>query len=144
MSKIELMNDEYVALWYHQKPKIIHHQIRGFLPSEVFRALLTRGAECLEQNRAKKWLSDDSSSAPIRPEDGQWGNTVWAPRVIAAGFAYWAIVLPQKAIAQLQMQRFCAEYRARGITVELFDRADPALAWLVNADRPDSSEGTPR
>jgi hypothetical protein len=136
VSKIELMNNEHVALWYHPDVKVIHHQIHGFVPSQVFRELLTRGAEALEEHQAQKWLSDDTKSSPIRPEDYHWGDTVWAPRVIAAGFKYWAIVLPDKAVAQIQMQRFCEEYRARGVTVELFERDDRALAWLSRVDQP--------
>jgi len=134
MARIGLLSKEYVTLWYHPDLKIVHHKIHGFAPSVHFRELLTRGAECLEQNGCRKWLSDDRDSAPIRPEDNEWGDTVWAPRVIAAGFAYWAIVVPDKAVARLQMQRFCNEYRERGVTAELFDTDERALAWLANAD----------
>ena len=134
MSKIELLSNEHVALWFHTDQKIVHHEIRGFAPSREFRNLLTRGAELIEQHHAQKWLSDDTRSSPIRTEDYHWGDTVWAPRVIAAGFKYWAIVLPNKAVAQIQMQRFCEEYRARGVTVELFEKADRGLAWLGSVD----------
>lgn len=134
VSRIELLNDD-VALWYHPEPKIIHHQIRGLLPPGALQKLLTKGAECLEQHHAQKWLSDDSQSVPIRPEDYEWGDKVWAPRVIKAGFRYWAIVLPEGAVAQLQMQRFCAEYRARGVTAELFTHEQRALEWLTQVDR---------
>lgn len=134
MSKIELLNNEHVGLWFHTEEKVVHHQIRGFAPSKDFRNLLTKGAEAMEEYHAQKWLSDDRKSSPIRPEDYQWGDTIWAPRVIAAGFKYWAIVLPDKAIAALQMERFCEEYRARGVTVELFEKEEAAFAWLKSAD----------
>jgi hypothetical protein len=133
MNKIALLGNEYVKLWYHPEPKIIHHEILNSPPSAIFREMLTKGAECLEQHGATKWLSDDSRNKLVQPEDNVWGDTVWAPRVIKAGFKFWAIVLPKQALGHLQMQRFCREYRARGVVVELFEKTDAALKWLTSS-----------
>ena len=133
MNKITLFENEYVKLWYHPVPKIVHHEISKSPPSDVFRKMLTKGAECLELHDAMKWLSDDSKNVLIGQEDNKWGDTVWAPRMIKAGFKFWAIVLPKRAIGQLQMQRFCKEYRNRGVTVELFEKVEAALKWLTSA-----------
>ena len=65
---------------------------------------LTTGAEYLENHGAQKWLSDDRNSVVIGADDVQWGETVGAPRVIKAGFKYWATVTPSKAVAALQMK----------------------------------------
>ena len=128
-----LLKNDHVNLWYHPAERIIHHELHGFAPSAAFRELLSTGADCLEHNSARKWLSDDSDGAVLREEDAHWGDTVWAPRVIAAGFRYWAIVLPANAIASMQMKRFCSEYARRGVTVELFDNPTSAMDWLKQA-----------
>jgi hypothetical protein len=33
----------------------------------------------------------------------EWADTVWLPRVLRAGFKFWAIVLPKAAIGKLNM-----------------------------------------
>ena len=133
MDPIILLANDYVSLWHHPDENIIHHKINKFVESASFRAMLTAGAECLEKHRCKKWLSDDKDSTVIRDGDAEWATTVWSPRVIRAGFKYWAIVLPSAAIGQLNMKRFADEYRHRGVTVSVFDNVDAAFGWLKAA-----------
>ena len=104
--------------------------IDKYLEDGIFREVLTAGAECMEENKAQKWLSDDRGNTVIRKEDNEWGDAVWSPRVIAAGFKYWAVVVPEKALGQMQMKRFVEEYRTRGVTVQTFADPDEAMAWL--------------
>ena len=130
MKPITIIEDEYAGLWYHPDSRVVRHQIRGFLPRGYFEKLLTTGAEYLERHGAQKWLSDDESSVVIAQEDVELGDTVWAPRVIKAGFKYWAIVNPSGAVAAQQMKTFVAEYRERGVSVRLFENVSDALAWL--------------
>jgi hypothetical protein len=130
MPPITIIDDENVGLWFHPESKIVHHKIRRFLPKGAFRMLLTTGAEYLEKHGAQRWLSDDRDSVVIPTEEAEWGDTEWAPRVIRAGFRFWAIVTPSATVAALQMKSFMREYRDRGVTVELFDTVEDALAWL--------------
>ena len=109
---------------------MVHHTIKGKLSSEEFRDLLTKGAECLEKNKATKWLSDDRKNGPISPEDSTWGEVVWGTRVLKAGFKFWAIVVPVNAVGSLQMRRFANTYRDRHVTVEIFSDLQKALSWL--------------
>jgi hypothetical protein len=92
--------------------------------------MLSKGAEYLEKYGMKKWLSDDSNVVAITKEDAEWGDKVWAPRVIKAGFKYWAVVMPTSAMGSLQVNRFVKEYREKGVTVEVFNSVDAAKAWL--------------
>jgi len=130
MKPVTIMEDEFAGLWYHPDSKVIHHEIRRFLPRGFFRKVLTTGAEYLEKHGAQKWLSDDRQSVVIAEEDVRWGDTVWAPRVIAAGFRYWAVVIPASEVAAGQMEGFVRGYRKRGVTVAQFESASEALAWL--------------
>src|SRR5689334_21069556 len=111
-----------------------------FLPSAVFRDLLSAGLMCLEDHRASRWLSDDRDNpAAVRLHDARWADTVWAPRVVRAGFRYWAIVMPQHAIGRMQMRKFIGDYEQRGVTVRAFEGLEEAQLWLASTpdERPD-------
>jgi hypothetical protein len=130
MEPITIIDDEYATLWYHPDSGIVHHKIRQSLPKGVFRNLLTAGADHLEKHHARKWLSDDGDSIVIPTEDAEWAETVWAPRVLKAGFEYWAFVTSSKKVAALQMKAFVSFYRKRGVKVQLFESVDEAMTWL--------------
>lgn len=127
---VKVLDNEFVTLVYRPASKIVHHTMKRIPTSEAFRALLVRGAELVEEHGAQKWLSDDRNNTVVREDDADWADTMWAPRVIRAGFTYWAIVLPAAAIGQLNMRRFAGEYRERGVTVSVFEQPEPALIWL--------------
>lgn len=130
MTVITLIDHANRTLQYHADSAVVHHTIKGKLSSEEFRDLLTKGAECLEKNKATKWLSDDRKNGPISPEDSTWGEVVWGTRVLKAGFKFWAIVVPVNAVGSLQMRRFANTYRDRHVTVEIFSDLQKALSWL--------------
>ena len=130
MAETELINNENMALWYDPVSKYIHHKIKKSLPKGAFEELLSTGAGYLEKHGMKKWLSDDSNVVAITKEDSEFGDNVWAPRVIKAGFKYWAVVMPTSAMGSLQINRFVKEYRERGVTVEVFNSVDDARKWL--------------
>lgn len=75
-------------------------------------------------------MSDDREMVVVREEDYKWADEEWVPRVIKAGFKYWAIVLPSSSIGTMQVKRFAEEHRARGVTVEVFDTLESAMEWL--------------
>ena len=130
MAETELINNDYMALWYDPVSKFVHHKIKKTLPKGAFEELLSTGADYLEKYGMKKWLSDDSNVVAITKEDSEYGDKIWAPRVIKAGFTYWAVVMPTSAMGSLQLNRFVKEYRDRGVTVEVFDSVDAAKTWL--------------
>jgi len=127
---VTVIDDEFVTLWYHPDEKVVHHQIHKFLVAGVFERLLSKGAELLETHGATKWLSDDRNNVVVSPEDLAWSDTVWAPRVLKAGFKHWAIVVPSTAVAELQMKALRTKRQKQGLTVEMFERVEDAMAWL--------------
>ncbi len=130
MAKTEIIDNEYMGLWFHPVSKIVHHKIKETLPKGEFQRLLSTGAEWMEKHGATKWLSDDTNLVVLQEEEYKWGDAEWAPRVIKAGFKYWAVVLPSGAIGSMQLKRLIKEYRDRGVTVEGFDSLEAAIAWL--------------
>ena len=135
MRKITIVDTEYASLWFYPETKIVHHKIYKFMAAGLFRQMLTAGAECLEKHHATKWLSDNRGNTVVRQEDIQWGMTVWAPRVVRAGFKYWAIVMPAKAIGKMQMRKLIEEYGQRGVAVQVFPEPDDAMRWLESVDK---------
>jgi hypothetical protein len=130
MAVITIIDEEKWSLLFHPDARIVHHIAKTPLYGSEFRDMLSRGADYLEKNRATKWLSDDRRNGAISPEDNEWGDSIWAPRVIGAGFKYWAIVVPRAATGSLQMRRLCGEFRKRGVTAEVFETPETAMAWL--------------
>ncbi len=130
MATNQLINNEKMELWFHPAHKIVHHKIKESLPNGAFIELLSAGADCMEKHRATKWLSDDTDVFIISQEDHEWAINEWEPRVIKAGFKYWAIVKPTSILGSRQLRRFAEERREKGISVQIFASVESALAWL--------------
>jgi len=130
LAKTTILDTAQITLYFHTGPRIVHHQIHKYTFGADLRAVLDRGAELLEQHQACKWLSDDRNNGPLPAEDMEWNKAVWIPRVIQAGWKYWALVLPEKAVAQMNMKRFQAEFAAAGVSVQTFQDPEQALKWL--------------
>jgi hypothetical protein len=88
----------------------------------------------MEQHGARKWLSDDRNNVVVAPEDIKWADEVWFPRVKRAGFEYWAVVVPSLTVGAVQLKNLQTKRRAQGVTVELFETIEAAMAWLGRVD----------
>lgn len=125
-----ILENDQVTLWYYPELAIVHHQMVTAPSSEQFRQLLEKGADTLERFKAIKWLSDDRGNTLLRPQDEEWADTIWLPRVLKLGFKYWAIVLPSAAIGKLNMQRLANQHKQRGIISRVESTPQPAFEWL--------------
>jgi hypothetical protein len=130
MSKATLIDNDYVTLWYDPEKKIVHHKFHKYIYGQQFRDVLEKGLEVFKEKGSQKWLSDDRNNSALPTEDTNWAQSNWAPRVIAAGWKYWAIVLPEKVIGQMNMQHFIDNYSEKGVAVQVFSDPDEALSWL--------------
>ena len=125
-----ILANEQATLVYHVNPKIVHHTLHKPITGAPFREVLIRGVEQFEHNGAHKWLSDDRGNGALHPDDGKWAMEIWSPRTIAAGWKYWAIVMPDAALGRANMRRFIREYADRGVEVKIFESPEDALEWL--------------
>jgi hypothetical protein len=126
----KIIDDGTVTLRYYTDRKIVHHELHRFVHGEEFRNVLEKGLELFKKHRATKWLSDDRGNGPITAADAAWATQDWAPRVMAAGWKFWAVVLPEKVLGQMNMRRWIERYAAEGVTVKEFADPDEALRWL--------------
>ena len=125
-----IIDNSSAILWYHPRERIVHHQFRRFIYGDEFRAVLEKGLEVFRTRGATKWLSDDRANGPIRPADGEWALEDWAPRVLAAGWKYWAVVLPKRTLGQMNMKRWVDTYTQQGVTARTFTDPGQAMTWL--------------
>lgn len=134
-SPMTVLNNEFATVWYHADAKIVHHQFHKFIYGQAFRDVLTRGADIFEQYGANKWLSDDRNNSALPADDSAWAIETWNPRVLNCGWTHWAVVMPEKVIGQMNMQRFIQMYSELGVTVKAFTDPDEALAWLKSEEK---------
>jgi hypothetical protein len=127
---ITIIQSEAVTLRFYPKQKIVHHEFRQFVCGDQFRDVLKKGLEIVQREGATKWLSDDRGNSAITPDDGDWAVKEWAPRVMAAGWKYWAVVMPEKVIGQMNMRRWIKTYAEQGITAQAFSDPVEAMIWL--------------
>jgi hypothetical protein len=125
-----IIDSDAVSLRYHPRSKIVHHEIRRFVHGEDFREILEKGLAVLKQHMASKWLSDDRGNGPLKPADADWALNDWAPRVMAAGWKFWAVVMPEKVLGQMNMKRWIQTYAEQGVTARAFSDPDEAMTWL--------------
>ena len=132
MSRETVLNSEYAILWYYPESQIVHHEFKKFIYGKEFRSILEKGLEIFKKQGARKWLSDDRANSALPTDDVQWAQNDWFPRVLGAGWKYWAIVLPEKVVGQMNMQRFIQPYSEQGLTVQVFKDPEEAMKWLAS------------
>jgi hypothetical protein len=93
---------ETITVWFDPDNMIVRHKIKKFIYGDDFRMGLTVGAD-----------------------------EHWQSKMQAGGLKYWAIVTPTKIVGRLPFKRITERYRDLGVTVQMFDNADDAFAWLV-------------
>lgn len=130
MTSQTILENKYLTLWYHPDTKIVHHKFHRFVYGDRFREGLTAGVSLLKKHSCRKWLSDDRKNAALSPEDVDWCMAEFFPQAIKAGWKYWAIIMPEKVIGQLNMKRFIKTYSEMGLTVKVFVTPDKAMTWL--------------
>lgn len=131
MPTITVITNQYVELYYHEETKIIHHIYHPGVGGDYLKEELTTGTDWLIEKGAIKWLSDNSAIEGVTDEEAAWINTEWLPRTIAAGWKFWALVVPNDVMGRMNMVQFVSEFAQQGVLVRVFTESDAAMAWLV-------------
>ena len=134
MTTITVIDTPYASLYYHTNTGIVHHKFHKALDSKHFRQVLDGGIELLQTHGATKWLSDNRDMDPHNEEDGQWTNESWLPRAIAAGWKYWALVVPDDVAARINMAEFVNSFYERGLRIMVFTDIESAEKWLIEVN----------
>jgi hypothetical protein len=132
MKESVILDNEVATLWYCEEHKMIHHLFKKYIRGELFHLLLETGYDELVKNKAIRWLSDDRLNPVLHPEDQKWATEIWFPKTIQAGWKFWAIVMPEKVVAQVSMKSLAKEHAEHGLTTMMFSDLDKASDWLIN------------
>lgn len=133
MTQVTVLDNGSACLTYHPDSKIVHHEFRTFMHGPAFRDVLNQGLKSLQVNGARKWLSDDRMNSALPKDDSDWAMTVWFPAAVKSGWKFWAVVMPEKVIGQMNMQQFVKQAATSGVTVKVFSKPDEAYRWLAAA-----------
>jgi hypothetical protein len=109
----------------------MHHTFHKPISGPEFRTVLDEGAAALLKYGACKWLSDDRNNSALSPEDTEWSKTNWFPRAAAAGWKFWALVVPSDLMARMNLKVFVDTYYELGLRTMVFTDPDKAMEWLV-------------
>lgn len=135
MSDRIIFENDIAILRFHDEG-IVHHEFKQRAIGQPFRDILQRGLTQLQASRATKWLSDDRKHTILDEADEAWAKGEWFPKAAAAGWKYWAVVNPTKAVGQMQTARHAKFFEVGGIKVAAFSTPEEALAWLRHMDAP--------
>lgn len=130
MSHIEIVDNEYITITYLPDEGIIYHTIHQPVGGQPLRDAINAGTDALEKYGAIKWLSDDRKNGPLAPDDLEWGFTHWNKRAIAAGWKYWAMVVPEEMAAAGTLSETMSDLVGLGLRAMVFTDPDKALDWL--------------
>jgi len=110
--------------------KILVKTIKGFIYGEELKGLFNSGYDQVVKGGGVKWLSDNRNLKPYRQEDVTWINQDFLPRMLKAGWKYWAVIEPDNVLGNLSMKNFLDFYQQQGITLKIFNNKVDALAWI--------------
>ena len=130
MSDITFLDSKDASIVYHADKKIVHHTFRQPVAGQAFHFVLETGVECLKQNGATKWLSDDRLNSELSAEDTKWATHDWFKLAQDAGWKTWALIVPHDIFARLNLIEHVNYYSSRGIRVMVFTEPDEAIKWL--------------
>jgi hypothetical protein len=131
---VVVIDSDAVHMQYHPERGILEHRFLQHVWGATFREALDTGLAVLQKHGGTKWLSDDRANVAVPQDDTDWAMNDWFPRVKKAGWKYWAIVLPEHIVGQMNMKRFIGAYSQKGVTTRVFDDPGAAMTWLENPD----------
>jgi hypothetical protein len=139
---VTVLDNEYATLKYHPDTKIVHHVFHKPISGAEFRNVLNEGVKLLQQYGAHKWLSDDRNNSALSDEDTEWSKTDWFPRAQAAGWRFWALVVPADLMARLNLKEFVDTYYELGLRTMVFTEPEEARKWLAGVSEENPLRGT--
>lgn len=135
MQSIIIGDNDYLTMQYYPDEKIFHHTIHRELTDAEFREILEAGLEVFKKYGAGKWLADNRKMGIISAENTKWIDEDWTPRSKAAGWKYWAMVVPDDMMARMNITYYVDFYYERGIRIMVFSELEEAHGWLLGIDK---------
>lgn len=135
MDRETIVETPGLVLWYYPHTKIVHHELQKYPGVAALEAALEKGLEVMRERGGRKWLSDNRRGGAVPKSHHEWAQKVWGPRAAAAGWKYWAVLLPEELLGHSNVNRLVDVYGALGVTTRAFDDLDAAMQWLTSPVR---------
>lgn len=132
MEREILFSTPFITVEYQPEKQLIYHTIHKPIGGEaqMLKDALNAGAAGLEKYGVCKWLSDDRKNDPLPEGLVEWGATDWNPRVIGAGWKYWANVVPTEIAAAGALMPVINNLHKEGLRMRVFTTVEDAYKWL--------------
>ncbi|MFN8530258.1 MAG: hypothetical protein U0670_16785 [Anaerolineae bacterium] len=130
------LETEYVTLQYLPDKQCLYHVAQTYPNDQQFKNALNAGAAALEKYKINKWVSDDRKLGPMSPDLLQWGATEFNPRAIAAGWRFWANVVPEQVATATDTFAIMETLFEFGLRMMVFTNTQEAFEWIDKVDVP--------
>lgn len=130
MAPVKIVDNEFITVQYLPDHQTIHHVIHKPIPDQALMDAVNAGTEALKKYGVCKWLSDDRKNGPLSQATVEWAANDWNPRTIAAGWKYWANVVPQEIVAAGALTPLIEDLYGLGLRMMVFTNPEQALEWL--------------
>ena len=130
MEPVTVLDNEFITMQYLPDHKCIYHVIHKPIPDQPFRDALDAGTKALKQYEIHKWFSDDRSNGPLSTTFLEWSAKDWQPRTIAAGWKYWANIVPQQLVAAGTLNPVMEAVFAMGLVLQVFSNENEGWEWI--------------
>jgi hypothetical protein len=131
--KIHLDNP-YVLLGWDDELRAVVFKWKKFATSEAYREAMNLTITLLEQNSGNLIMCDSTHQGVISLEDQRWTTEEWNPHAIRAGLKKTAILMPEKVVTQMAIDKMKKQVEMRHNADEaayFYDEAQ-ARAWLLS------------
>lgn len=131
MDEVVITDNEYITIKHIPEKGLIYHTVHQNISGETLREALLKGTAAMAAHEATcKWLSDDRKNGPLPPDDVKWGEEIWNAKTMAAGWKYWALVVPTEIVSAGAMAPVINNMFELGLRMMVFDNVEAALKWL--------------
>lgn len=102
----------------------------GFHQGAAFHRELEKILEELAAHGGYRQLNDFRKMKPVAPEDQDFINRDWLPRLVRAGLRRSAVLAPESAIAQMSLTAVVARVADANLSTNYFGDEQAAVDWL--------------
>ena len=130
------LEDPLFSVRWNDRWKCVEVVWKGFVSGPPFRNCMEQGLALVRQKSARRFLGDFRGGSVMTEEDTTWLKGDWMPRARGAGLLHYAVVMPARVVAQLQLQRMKRDadqnpvLTQAGVQSMLFAEPQQAYAWL--------------
>lgn len=124
-----LREDEYAKITYDDPLDAVRINWKRAARRDHYKQVLQSGLEMVEETDATNWLADRREMGTVEPDDQDWTNEEWLPRLMRTPLTQMAIVQSERHIQNMSGENIMQEV-GDVLTQKYFDTTAEAEDWL--------------